>query len=190
MYPPPLVGEGDRRQAVEGGAAKAEFAAPLTRSYRTTLSRWRERGGKAQPPLSSPACGGGGPRVAWWRGERRTPIVRAPDFIRQRARTLRRATTQPERQLWYALRRNQAGLHFRRQHPVGPYILDFYCAAANLCIEIDGPSHADRGPQDRTRTEWLEREGIRVMRFSIEELAERPAAVVAAIVSAAPPSTA
>jgi very-short-patch-repair endonuclease len=52
--------------------------------------------------------------------------------------------TQPEKILWSLLRRNQRGLRFRRQHPMGPYILDFYAASAKLCVEVDGPAHADR----------------------------------------------
>ncbi len=46
--------------------------------------------------------------------------------------------TRPEKTLWYLLRRNSLGWHFRRQHPIGPYILDFYCAALKLCVEVDG----------------------------------------------------
>ncbi len=119
------------------------------------------------------------------------PILRAPDFIRDRAKTLRRTMTGPERTLWALLRRNQMGLHFRRQYPVGPFVLDFYCAAARLCIEIDGPAHNDRGQEDARRTAWLwSKEQIRVMRFSAEEIERRPAVVLAGIARAAPPSTA
>jgi very-short-patch-repair endonuclease len=98
--------------------------------------------------------------------------------------------SQPERILWSLLRRGQSGLHFRRQHPVGPFILDFYCASARLCVEIDGPVHADQAERDEKRTKWLEKEGIRVLRFSTGEIEARPAAVLAAIAQAAPPSTA
>jgi len=98
--------------------------------------------------------------------------------------------TIPERTLWALQRRDQLKLHFRRQHPIGPFILDFYCAKAKLCVEIDGPVHAERLEYDRRRAEWLEREGIRVLRFSAEDVVRRPAAGVAAIVRAASPSTA
>ena len=119
------------------------------------------------------------------------PILRAPDFIRDRARALRRTMTAPERTLWALLKRNQQGLHFRRQHPVGPFVLDFYCASARMCVEIDGPTHADRAQQDVRRSAWLwSREQIRVLRFSAEEIEMRPAVVLAAIAQAAPPSTA
>ena len=116
--------------------------------------------------------------------------VRAPDFISDRARDMRRTLTLHEKQLWYLLRRNQLGLHFRRQHPVGPFVLDFYCAEAKLCVEIDGPLHDEQRDYDQRRTDWLAKEGIRVLRFSVEELELRQAVVLATIAQAAPPSTA
>ncbi|WP_240549496.1 endonuclease domain-containing protein [Devosia salina] len=116
--------------------------------------------------------------------------MRAPDFIRERAKSLRRSMTGPERTLWALLRRDQLNLHFRRQHPIGPFILDFYCAKAKLCVEIDGPVHMEQAEYDQRWTEWLEREGIRVLRFTAEDVERRPAVVVAGIVRAAPPSTA
>jgi very-short-patch-repair endonuclease len=98
--------------------------------------------------------------------------------------------TRPERTLWALLRRNQLGLHFRRQHPIGPFVLDFYCARAKLCVEIDGPVHADQPERDQRRTAWLAGEGIRVLRFTVEAVDGEPAAVLAAIARVAPPSTA
>jgi very-short-patch-repair endonuclease len=116
--------------------------------------------------------------------------MRAPILTQKRAKRLRRSMTQPEKTLWMLLRRNQQGQHFRRQHAVGPYILDFYCATARLGVEIDGPAHADQAARDERRTRWLAEQGIRVVRFSVEDVEARPAAVVAAIVRAATPSTA
>jgi very-short-patch-repair endonuclease len=116
--------------------------------------------------------------------------MRSPDFIRERAKLLRRTMTRPERTLWSLLRRNEQGLHFRRQHPIGPFILDFYCAAAKLCVEVDGPVHDDRAASDARRTGWLQSEGIRVLRFTAQDIETRPAAVLAEILQAAPPSTA
>jgi very-short-patch-repair endonuclease len=112
--------------------------------------------------------------------------MRSPDFIRDRAKSLRRTMTQPEQLLWSLLRRGRLGMRFRRQHPIGPYVLDFYCASARLCIEIDGPMHAER---DERRTKWLAGEGIRVLRFSPAELEQKLSAVLAAIEQAAPLST-
>ena len=111
--------------------------------------------------------------------------MRSPDFIRDRAKSLRRAMTDPERLLWSLLRRNTLGLHFRRQHPIGPFVLDFYCAGTKLAVELDGPAHEERADADARRTAWLEGEGVRVLRFTVEEIEARPAAVLSAIATAA-----
>ncbi len=70
------------------------------------------------------------------------------------------------------LRDKQTGLRFRRQHPLGVYILDFYAPSAKLCIEIDGPSHddPDRGEHDRRRDDWLNGQGIRVVRVTASDI--------------------
>ena len=62
------------------------------------------------------------------------------------AKSLRRTMSPPEVRLWQALREEPSGRRFRRQHPAGPYVLDFYCAKAKLAIEVDGETHA-RGDQ-------------------------------------------
>lgn len=111
--------------------------------------------------------------------------MRAPDIIRERAGSLRRRMTPSERLLWLMLRRDALGLHFRRQHPVGPFILDFYCAEAKLCVEVDGPVHDEQAEYDQRRTDWLAREGIRVLRVLVEELERRPAVAMARIIEAA-----
>ncbi len=88
-----------------------------------------------------------------------------------RARILRRALTPPEARLWVHLRRRAlGGLKFRRQHPAGVYVLDFYCAEAMLAVEVDGESHEGRGEHDARRTRWLESQGIAVIRFSAESV--------------------
>ena len=116
--------------------------------------------------------------------------MRASILTQKRAKVLRHDLTQPEQMLWALLRRNQLGLHFRRQHAAGPYILDFYCTSAKLCVEVDGPVHAERADHDARRGEWLAEQGIRTLRFSTEELELRPAVILAAIAAAAAPSTA
>lgn len=115
--------------------------------------------------------------------------MRSSILIQKRAKTLRRNLTQPEQTLWALLRRNHLGLHFRRQHALGPYVLDFYCAAAKLCVEVDGPAHADRGERDARRDQWLATQGIRTLRVTTEDVELRPAVVLAAIRDAAAPST-
>ena len=87
---------------------------------------------------------------------------------REVARSLRRSLTLPEGLLWKALKaRRQDGLHFRRQHPLGPYVLDLYCSRTRLCVEVDGDSHsaADRPERDAARDRWLARQGIETLRL-------------------------
>jgi very-short-patch-repair endonuclease len=98
-----------------------------------------------------------------------------------RAKAFRKALTPPEFRLWQVLRRDRVGkIKFRRQHPVGPYILDFYCAAAKLAIEIDGAVHNEpkQIAHDRRRTAWLHERGVRVMRLSAVSVMTDQAAVV------------
>jgi very-short-patch-repair endonuclease len=88
-----------------------------------------------------------------------------------RARRLRKEATFPERLVWSRLRAGQLeGIRFRRQHPIGPHIVDFYCARAKLAIELDGVSHEDREQHDRGRTRYLESLGIRVVRLTNDEV--------------------
>jgi very-short-patch-repair endonuclease len=85
-----------------------------------------------------------------------------------RARRLRKNMTDAETKLWYALRRDQLnGLNFRRQHPVGPYTLDFYCPSLRLAVEVDGGQHAEHNRQmsDEHRSHWLALQDILVVRF-------------------------
>jgi very-short-patch-repair endonuclease len=87
----------------------------------------------------------------------------------QRARAFRRNLTPPEARLWIRLKGDRlGGLGFRKQHPIGPYILDFYCAAAKLAVEVDGASHntVERSAHDARRTVWLAGKGIRVIRIA------------------------
>src|ERR1700754_608587 len=97
----------------------------------------------------------------------------APDDTIQRARKLRRRLTLPEGLMWRALRRKSlAGLRFRRQHPIGPYILDFFCDELQLAVEIDGQvhDHPDRIAHDERRTDWLNRQGVRVLRLAAKDV--------------------
>ena len=97
------------------------------------------------------------------------------------AKVLRRHATMVEQKLWLVLRGGQLGKSFRRQHPVGPYILDFYCASAKLAIELDGSQHFDRKAYDDARTRFLQTKGIRVLRYWNNELIENYDGVVEAI---------
>ena len=89
-----------------------------------------------------------------------------------KARALRKQMSLPEALLWRLLRRAPNGVAFRRQHPIGEYVLDFYCPAANLAIEVDGVAHdfGDRPQRDERRTKWLNDEGIEVVRIPAKDV--------------------
>ena len=85
---------------------------------------------------------------------------------RDRARELRRNMTETEKFVWYRIRREKlGGYKFRRQHPVGPYIVDFVCLERKLVLELDGGQHAEQVEYDQKRTAWLESRGFRVFRL-------------------------
>ena len=89
-------------------------------------------------------------------------------IVVNRAQLLRNKATEPERILWRHLRnRNFAGYKFRRQHPFADYVFDFYRPNAKLAIELDGGGHNYKASQirDRTRSEFLARRGVVVLRF-------------------------
>ena len=94
------------------------------------------------------------------------------------ARRLRKGQTDAERRLWMALRdRRLAGYKFRRQRPIGPYVVDFASIRHRLVIEVDGSQHAD-SEADMRRTAWLERYGWRVIRVWNNEVSGSPDAVI------------
>jgi very-short-patch-repair endonuclease len=109
------------------------------------------------------------------------------DLPLSRRRSLRRQSTEAETALWRELRgRRFDGFKFRRQHPCGPYIIDFFCTAASLAIEIDGGQHFEPEAQtyDARRTSFLTARGIRVLRFGSDEVLREPRAVLAVIAGA------
>jgi very-short-patch-repair endonuclease len=92
---------------------------------------------------------------------------------RAAAKRLRANTTPHERALWRALKELPVtGTHFRRQAPIGPYIVDFFCPAKRLIIELDGGHHNEdeAARRDQRRQLWLEKEGYRVIRFWNSEI--------------------
>jgi very-short-patch-repair endonuclease len=106
--------------------------------------------------------------------------------VRDRSRALRRDQTEVERRLWSRLRARQlCDTKFRRQHPIGPFIVDFSCVERRLVIELDGGQHAAQIEADHKRSAFLARGGYRVLRFwdnevmeDIEAVLERIAAVL------------
>jgi very-short-patch-repair endonuclease len=84
-----------------------------------------------------------------------------------KARLLRRNQTEAEQILWSLLRNRALGCKFRRQHPIGRYIIDFVCLETKLIIEIDGGHHLDpdKSKNDKERTLWLQSQGYTILRF-------------------------
>ena len=92
-------------------------------------------------------------------------------LARDEARRLRRSQSDAEYVLWFHLRRRRfQGLKFRRQHPIGPYIVDFCCIDKKLIVEVDGSQHLENVDYDGQRTTFLERNGYRVIRFWNQEV--------------------
>jgi very-short-patch-repair endonuclease len=102
-------------------------------------------------------------------------------FRRATARRLRANSTAAEVLLWRELRKLEIrGTHFRRQVPIGPYVADFACMASRLVIEVDGSQHGEvpNKARDNKRTNWLEAEGYRVLRFWNNDITQNPAGVL------------
>ena len=98
------------------------------------------------------------------------------------ARELRQPQTPAEQKLWSRLRNHQLdGFKIRRQHPIDRFIIDFYFAAAKLCIEIDGDSHVEQLGYDQACTEYLNERGYTVIRFTNREVFNQCEAVLQAI---------
>lgn len=115
-------------------------------------------------------------------GERAAPQARKQKRVALgRAKALRGDQTDAEQRLWYRLRGGRfLGLKFKRQHPVGPYIVDFICLAHRLVVEADGGQHVDRG-QDRARDAFLAERGLRVLRFWNDDILKDTESVLEAI---------
>lgn len=112
--------------------------------------------------LSSPSLSGKGARGE---GGVRSD-AKIPPELRAFARELRHNQTDAENLLWMLFRdRRFAGKKFRRQHPVPPYVIDFYCHEAKLAVELDGGQHADNIEYDEVRTKFIAEQGIRVIRY-------------------------
>jgi very-short-patch-repair endonuclease len=105
--------------------------------------------------------------------------------FRDLARKLRKDMTDTERFVWCKIRKKQlAGFRFRRQKPVGPFIVDFVCVEARLVLELDGGQHAVQKEEDAARTRWLEENGYRVLRFWNIDVFKEWESVEAVIVNA------
>jgi len=104
--------------------------------------------------------------------------------LRQRAKELRKRMTSAERTLWSRLRGHQlGGLKIRRQHPLGRFIVDFYCTDARLVLEVDGGIHDRLVERDAARTEYLEQRGFGVIRIRNEDIEQNLEKVLAEILA-------
>jgi len=105
----------------------------------------------------------------------------------QRAQEMRKELSLPEVLLWMALKRRPAGFKFRKQHPSGPYVADFYCHEARLIIEIDGSAHdyGDRPQRDSDRDAWFNGRGLDVLRVPARHVLRDCDAVVRGIIARA-----
>ncbi|MCC7387743.1 MAG: DUF559 domain-containing protein [Phycisphaerales bacterium] len=107
--------------------------------------------------------------------ERLTPsqrrnAVKPSESTKARARELRSNMSKPEAILWTRLSRRQLGFAFRRQRPIGPYIVDFYCHELLLIVEVDGWCHKDRGAHDRQRDCWLRSNDFTIVRLPARDV--------------------
>ena len=107
-------------------------------------------------------------------------MINGPKSTVIRARKLRSEMSKPERVLWQQLRTRPGGFKFRRQHPAGIYLLDFYCAALRLAVEVDGWAHdsAETIARDRRRSEFLRSQGIATTRIPAKTILEDVEAVL------------
>ena len=103
----------------------------------------------------------------------------------QSARELRSNLTDAERCLWQKLKRRQiAGVRFRRQQPIGHFIVDFVCFERRVIVEVDGGQHAEQLYYDEQRTRWLEAQGYSVLRFWNNDVLANTEAVAQAVLDA------
>lgn len=101
------------------------------------------------------------------------------------AKDLRKDSTDTEKVLWHCLRAKQiAGLKFRRQQPMGNFIVDFVCLEKRVVIECDGGQHAFQAEKDKKRDQWFEKEGYKVLRFWDSDVLNNTEGVLEAILKA------
>ena len=107
-----------------------------------------------------------------------------PEDLKAYAREMRKTMPTAEQLLWSLLRnRRMAGVKFRRQHPIGRYILDFYCTEKQLAIELDGGQHSEQQTCDQHRDAYLKQQGIEVLRFWNNQMLLETEAVLEVIYS-------
>ena len=132
-------------------------------------------------PLEGESARGRSPQSSRW-GEMKRSYTQQ---TLERAKTLRQSQTDAEGLLWHYLRRKQLdGYKFRRQQPIGPYIVDFACMSRKLVIELDGGQHAERHAYDEKRDDYLRGKGYRILRFWNNEVFQNCMDVLEAVYQA------
>jgi len=101
-------------------------------------------------------------------------------MVSEHVKQLRANLTDAELRLWHEVRRSALGHKFRRQHPLGPYVVDFICLAQKLIVELDGGQHAEpeNAAKDVERTAWLKQSGYRIIRFWNNDVLENMSGVL------------
>ena len=116
-------------------------------------------------------------------------MQRISPIIKNNSRNLRKNMTDVERMLWAKIRGRQLqGFRFRRQHPIGSYIIDFICLELKLIIELDGSQHMGQQQYDMKRSQWLQSNGFKIMRFWNSDILDDLDGVMQAICMHLPPS--
>ncbi|QNA84503.1 DUF559 domain-containing protein [Sphingomonas sp. So64.6b] len=131
---------------------------------------------------ANPPRNGEGDRAK--RGGGAGAVLSGPGKAIRQSRRLRRVMTLPEVALWAVLRGRPSGIKFRRQHPAGPYTIDFYCSDAMIAIEVDGEAHGrgDQPARDAERDDWFVRRGVMTLRVRAMDVLDDLDAVVAHVV--------
>jgi 4-hydroxybenzoyl-CoA reductase subunit alpha len=146
------------------------------------MSTTRDSSQPTVPPSPDPSPAGGEGNVALAAPARFEISAELRDRMVEVARELRREPTGSEGTLWKHLRKSRLdGRKFRRQHPVGPFVVDFYCPAEGLAVEVDGAIHESQRERDTDRQRLIESLGIRFVRVSADQVERDPASAVEAI---------
>lgn len=158
------IGAEDKMMLLEG-----LDAIDLTLKHRDAIAAWQAADRARRPwiyafPPQPKAGEGDHPQDSG--GVKKLPLKTNAAITR--AKALRRAMTPPELRLWSVLKERPQGLKFRKQHPAAAYVLDFYCPAARLCVEVDGMAHGmgTRPAGDEIRDAYLKEHGIRTLRIA------------------------
>ena len=157
-----------------------EFDQDMRQEHGLQITPPLRKSGKTAP-LEGESARGRSPQSSRW-GEMKRSYTQQ---TLERAKTLRQSQTDAEGLLWHYLCRKQLdGYKFRRQQPIGPYIVDFACMSRKLVIELDGGQHAERHAYDETRDDYLRGKGYRILRFWNNEVFQNCMDVLEAVYQA------